>query len=406
MKGNCIIAQSGGPTAVINASACGTIQEAMKYDNIDQIYGAHNGILGVLNNELYDLRKESSTTIDGLRYTPSSGLGTCRYKVKTDKDFGRIIEVIKQHAIRYFFYIGGNDSQDTVNKVHQLANKEGYELRAIGIPKTVDNDLVGIDHCPGYGSVIKYLAAMVREVGLDTEASYSVDKVNVIETMGRHTGWIAAGTALARQADGQAPDLIVLPEIPFVQDDFLAQVNRRLEKQGHAVIVISEGAKYADGTYVAEVKGDFAVDSFGHKQLGGAALTFKEMIEDNLNVKTRWCRPSIISRNGAHFASQTDADEAYRLGQFAVTSAVGGVSGKMVSLKRVSDEPYRVELELTDLEMVANEEKRIPRDWITEDGYFVNEKFIRYATPLIQGEVKPPIVNGLPEFVRLKKQFI
>ena len=406
MKGNCIVAQSGGPTAVINSSACGVIQEALKHSEITGIYSAHNGILGILNEEIIDLRKEKSETIAGLRTTPAAALGSCRFKVKSKDDFERILTVFKKYDIRYFFYIGGNDSMDTADKVNKLAARKGYDFCAMGIAKTIDNDLAFTDHCPGYGSVIKYLATMVMEAGRDTEALYTTDTVNVIEAMGRNAGWIAAGTALARYDEIDAPHIILLPEVPFDEEKFKSKVDYYLKKIGRAVIVVSEGTKYADGTYISEQKGDFAKDSFGHTQLGGAANFIKEFVEREVNVKARFAMPSTIQRNGIHFASQTDSDEAYMLGQRAVQTAMDGVTGKMVTLERTSNAPYRCTTGLADLSDVANGEKYFPMDWITDDGFHTTQEFIDYARPLIQGEVKPVIKDGLPYFVRFEKHFV
>jgi len=406
MKGNAIVAQSGGPTAVINASACGVIQEAMKHPEIEGIYAAHNGILGVLNEKIFDLRKEDPADIEALKVTPSSALGSCRHKVKTEEDLKRILDVFIKYNIRYFFYIGGNDSQDTADKVNKLAAKQAYELRAIGVPKTIDNDLAFTDHCPGYGSVIKYLATMTMEAGRDTEALYTSDTVNVIEAMGRNAGWIAAGTVLAKRDEKDAPHIILLPEITFHEENFKAKVDYFLSKLGYCVIVVSEGTKRADGTYIAEEKGEFAKDAFGHTQLGGAANYIKEFVERHLKVKARFNIPSTIQRNGLHCASLTDSNEAYMVGQKAVQLAIEGISGKMVSLERTSDDPYKCETGIADLADVANGEKFLPKEWITNDGFFVTDELTKYARPLIQGEVKPVMKDGLPSFIRFKKHFV
>jgi 6-phosphofructokinase 1 len=406
MKGNSIVAQSGGPTAVINASACGVIQEAMKHKEITGVYAAYNGILGVLNERIFDLSREEPAAVEGLKVSPASALGSCRYKVKKAEDFEKILAVFKKYNIRYFFYIGGNDSQDTADKVNNLASEQGYELRCIGVPKTIDNDLACTDHCPGYGSVIKYLATMTMEAGRDTEALYTADTVNVIEAMGRNAGWIAAGTALAKRDEEDAPHIILLPEAPFNAQRFKDKVDNLLSTMGRAVIVVSEGTKNADGTYIAEQKGDFAKDAFGHTQLGGAANYIKELVEREVKVKARFAIPSTIQRNGIHFASLTDSKEAYLAGQRAVELAVQGVSGKMVTLERVSDDPYLCRTGEAKLADVANGEKFLPREWISDDGFFVTEEFIKYARPLIQGEVRPLIEDGLPKFIRFKKHFV
>jgi 6-phosphofructokinase len=406
LKGNCIVAQSGGPTAVINASACGVIQEAFKHKEITGVYAGHNGILGVLNDEIYDLGKEDPRDIEGLMTSPASALGSCRHKVKKDEELARIVEVFRKHNIRYFFYAGGNDSQDTADKVNKLALREGYELICVGVPKTIDNDLAYTDHCPGYGSVIKYLATMTMEAGRDTEALYTSDTVNVIEAMGRNAGWIAAGTALARRDEEDAPHMILLPEAPFDKDKFTARVDYFLKKIGRCVIVVSEGTQNPDGTYIAEQKGDFAKDAFGHVQLGGAAFFVKELVEREVKVKARFAIPSTIQRTGIHFASLTDSKEAYMVGQRAVQLALQGVSGKMVSLERVSSDPYRCETGTVDLAKVANGEKKLPKEWIAADGFSLTAEFDRYARPLIQGEVKPVIQGGLPRFVRFRKVWV
>ena len=406
MKGNCIVAQSGGPTAVINASACGVIQEAMKHAEIDGVYASHNGILGILNEEIFDLRKEDAATIEGLKRTPSAALGSCRYKVKKQEDYEKVLHVFKKHNIRYFFYIGGNDSMDTADRVNALAAEEGFDFRAVGVPKTIDNDLAHTDHCPGYGSVIKYLATMVMEAGRDTEALYTTDTANVIEAMGRNAGWIAAGTALARRDEVDAPHMILLPEIPFDPEKFHARVDYFLRKLGRVVIVVSEGARTRDGSYLAEQKGEFAKDSFGHTQLGGAGTYIKTLVERENKVKSRFAIPSTIQRNGIHFASQTDSTEAYLAGQTAVLLAVQGTTGKMVTLERVSNTPYRCDLGTVDLKAVANDEKPFPREWVGEDGFSVTEDFLTYARPLIQGEVATLIRDGLPHFIRFAKHFL
>ena len=406
MKGNCVVAQSGGPTAVINASACGVIQEAMKHEEITGVYAAHNGILGVLNGALFDLRREDPAVIEGLKATPASALGSCRYKVRTDEDFRKILDVFRRYNIRYFFYIGGNDSMDTADKVSALAAREGYELRAMGVPKTIDNDLACTDHAPGYGSVVKYLATMVMEAGRDTEAMYTTDTVNVIEAMGRNAGWIAAGTALAKRCEEDAPHIILLPEVPFDVAAFKARVEHYLATINRCVIVVSEGTKYPDGSYIANQTGEFASDAFGHTQLGGAGLFVKDLVEREIKVKARFAIPSTIQRTGAHFASLTDSMEAYTLGTEVVRRALAGENGKMVTLERTSDDPYRCETGLALLSDVANGEKLFPREWIAADGFSVTGEFDRYARPLIQGEVKPVMKDGLPLFVRFRKELV
>ncbi len=406
MRGNCVIAQSGGPTAVINASACGVIHEAMRHREIKDIYGAHNGIIGILQRRLFDLRKEDPSTLRLLCLTPSSALGTCRYKLTSDKELETTVQVFREYDIRYFFYIGGNDSQDTANRINELAITQGYALKVIGIPKTVDNDLDFTDHCPGYGSVIKYLATLTLETGLDTEASCTSDPVNVIESIGRNAGWIAAGSALAKREEYDAPHIILFPEVAFDVDKLKDRLEHYLSKIGRAVIVVSEGLRTSDGSYVAQQKGNFSKDAFGHTQLGGSSSFIREVVESEFHVKSRCCNPSIILRNGMHCASFVDHHEAMLVGKMAVRLAISGISGKMVTLVRQSNDPYKCGTGMVDLGEVSNQEKLLPRDWISTDGLFVENNFIKYAKPLIQGEVKPVMDSGLPHFARLKKHFI
>jgi len=406
MKGNCIVAQSGGPTAVINASACGVIQAAMKSPAITGVYGAHNGILGVVNEKIFDLGKETPETIQGLMHTPAAAIGSCRYKVKTEEDFARILDVFRKYDIRYFFYIGGNDSMDTADKVNRLAAAQRYEFCAMGVPKTIDNDLAITDHCPGYGSVIKYLATMTMEAGRDTEALYTTDTVNVIEAMGRNAGWIAAGAALAKRERQDAPHIVLLPEVPFNETAFKEKVAEWIDSIGRCVVVVSEGTKYADGSYISEQKGNFAKDAFGHVQLGGAANFIKNLVEAEVKVKARFAFPSTIQRSGAHIASRTDSDEAYLAGRTAVELAVSGENGKMVTLVRSGGQPYLCETGVAALSDVANGEKLFTAEWISDDGFGVTDAFVDYARPLIQGEVAVPMKDGLPDFMRFEKHFI
>jgi 6-phosphofructokinase len=324
--------------------------------------------------------------------------------VRAEEDFAKIVDVFKRFGIRYFFYIGGNDSMDTADRVNKLAAREGYDLMALGVPKTIDNDLAYTDHCPGYGSNIKYLAAMTMEAGRDTEALYTTDTVNVIEAMGRNAGWIAAGTALARGSEEDAPHMILLPERPF--EEFKGRVGHYLSTLGRCVIVVSEGTKNPDGSYISEQKGEFARDAFGHTQLGGAANYIQQLVEREVKVKCRFAIPSTIQRNGIHFASKTDSDEAYMAGRRAVELAVEGVNGKMVTLERASSDPYRCETGTADLADVANGEKLFPVEWISDDGFFVTEEFLDYARPLIRGEVPAVIEGGLPRLMRFKKSWV
>ena len=402
--GNCLVAQSGGPTAVINASVAGVISEALNQECIEEIYGGMNGVLGILKEDLIDLAEESQQNIRGLRYTPASALGTCRFKLKRDQEYERILEVFEAHNIRYFFYCGGNDSQDTADKISKLAQSKGYTLRVIGVPKTIDNDLVTTDHCPGYGSVVKYLCSVVKEYALDHEAMGQHDLVSIIEVMGRNAGWIAAGTTLAKSKENpnDAPHLIYLPELPFSQDRFVEDVQNVLKKNRYCMVVVGEGLVDKDGNYVANSAS--GQDAFGHQQLGGVGDYLANFIEQNLAVKARSCKLGIGQRAAAQCSSQTDNDEAFMAGQAAVQAAMAGETDKMVILVRGEGETYSCETGLAPLSEIANGVKEIPSDWISEDGVSMTAKFIKYAQPLIMGEVEVPYENGVPAYVRLSKR--
>ncbi|HWA85380.1 MAG TPA: 6-phosphofructokinase [Opitutus sp.] len=403
LVGNVLVGQSGGPTAVINASVAGVVAEALNHECIEEIYGALNGVLGILQEDLIDLAAESQQQIRALRHTPGAALGTCRYKLKKQSDFERVLEVFKAHNIRYFFYIGGNDSQDTADKISKLAQEQAYELRVIGVPKTVDNDLPITDHTPGYGSVIKYISTSIRELACDNEAMGQGDLVSIVEVMGRSAGWIAAGAALAKRRDHphDAPHLIYLPEIAFDQNKCLEDIKRVLKREKYCMIVVGEGLIDADGNYVSA---SAATDSFGHAQLGGAGEFLKELVEANLpGVKARVAKPGIIQRAAAHAGSKTDSDEAYLAGQAAVLAAVRGETDKMVTLVRGDGDHYTCETGLAPLSEIANGVKKLPREWINDDGTSMNFQFLRYAQPLIQGEVAVPFENGVPVFARLDK---
>ena len=403
LVGNVLVGQSGGPTAVINASVAGIIAEALNHECVEEIYGALNGVLGILQEDLIDLASESQQQVRALRHTPGAALGTCRYKLKKQSDFERVLEVFKAHNIRYFFYIGGNDSQDTADKISKLAQQQNYELRVIGVPKTIDNDLAITDHTPGYGSVIKYVATTVRELACDNEAMGQGDLVSIVEVMGRSAGWIAAGAALAKRRDHphDAPHLIYLPEIAFDQTKCLEDIRRILKREKYCMIVVGEGLIDADGNYVSA---NAATDAFGHAQLGGAGDFLKELVETNLpGVKARVAKPGIIQRAAAHAGSKTDSDEAYLAGQAAVAAAIRGETDKMVTLLRGDAEHYTCETGLAPLSDIANGVKKLPREWINEDGTSMNFQFLRYAQPLIQGEITIPYDNGVPVFARLDK---
>ena len=403
LVGNVLVGQSGGPTSVINASVAGVITEALNHDCIEEVYGTLNGVLGLLQEDLIDLASESQQQIRALKHTPGAALGTCRYKLKKQQDFERVLEVFKAHNIRYFFYVGGNDSQDTADKISKLAQQQGYELRVIGVPKTIDNDLPSTDHCPGYGSVIKYLSTTIREIACDNEAMGQGDLVSVVEVMGRSAGWIAAGTALAKRRDQphDPPHIILLPEIPFDQAKVLEDIRRVLKREKYCMVVVAEGLVDSDGNYVAA---DAATDAFGHAKLGGAGDAFGEIVEAGIpGVKVRVAKPGLIQRAAAHLASKADVDEAYLAGQAAVRAAVEGHTDKMVTLVRGDTEHYTCETGLAPLSDVANSVKKLPREWINEDGVSMNFQFLRYAQPLIQGEIALPFDNGVPVYARLDK---
>lgn len=407
-KGVALVAQSGGPTAVINASACGVIQEAVRQSVISGILGANRGILGALEEDLFDLTAEDPETISGLLSTPSAAIGSCRYKLgslNSDRaKYERLLAVFQAHNIRYFFYIGGNDSMDTADKVHQLAQEAGYELRVVGIPKTIDNDLPCTDHCPGFGSVAKFMATATLEAGRDTEAMYTFDAVTLIEAMGRNTGWIAAACGLARRDERDAPQLVYVPEIPFDSDRFLGDVEDVLRRLGGACVVVSEGLKDASGEYLRAETGSFGADRFGHRQLGGVAEYLKELIETRLKVKARFNKLGTCQRNAIHFASQTDSQEAYLCGQEAVRQAVAGRSGVMITLERISHKPYECCTGTVPLSQVANKVKFLPREYMNAAGNHITQAMREYALPLIQGTVPLRMhEDGLPLFVRFRR---
>ncbi|MGV3774425.1 MAG: 6-phosphofructokinase [Verrucomicrobiales bacterium] len=409
LTGNLLVAQSGGPTSVINASIAGVIQEAGKHECIEEIYGGLNGIYGILNEDLIDINDEKARAIEGLKYTPGPALGTCRYKIDFKKkpeqaarDMDRLFEVFQAHNIRYFFYAGGNDSQDTSNQIHAEAVKRNFEMRVIGVPKTIDNDLPHTDHCPGYGSVIKYNAATVMEVALDVGGMATDDGACcIIEVMGRSAGWIAAGTVLAKRHENDAPHIILLPEIAFNEAAFLAKVKETIDQIKYCIVVVGEGLKNEKGEEIGADKSK--LDAFGHPVLSGAADRLAELIQGKLNTKTRTVKLGYAQRAAAHYASLTDANEAAMCGEAAVRAAIDGRSGFMVKLVRSSNDPYQCTTDLQDLADIANAVHHIPRDWISEDGFLPNEKFIDYARPLIIGEVKAPVEGGLPRYVALDK---
>ena len=405
LTGACIFGQSGGPTAVINASAYGVIKAALESPNVTRVLGAANGIVGVLNDRLYDMGEEDAYELSLLLHTPSSELGSCRYKIKDpdvdDTDYKRILEIFKKYDVRYFFYNGGNDSMDTCNKISRYMEKVGYDCRVMGVPKTIDNDLFGTDHCPGFASAAKYIATSCMEVSKDAKV-YDSGMITIVEIMGRHAGWLAASAAVATYC-GAGPDLIYLPEVDFSMDKFLADVKAVYERTGKVLVAVSEGIHYADGTFVSEAKTS-ATDGFGHAQLGGLAAMLAEIVKKETGVKVRGIELSLLQRCGAHLASQTDVDEAYLAGKTAFESAEAGETGKMVAFKReMVNGKYTCKMELLPLTAVANYEKKIPLEWINAEQNFVTDEFIDYIMPLLQGEPDIPRENSMPRYARLKK---
>ena len=403
--GSCIFGQSGGPTAVINASAYGVIRAALDAEEITKVYGAAHGIRGVLDDKLYVMDEEDPAELKLLLNTPSSELGSCRYKIadpeKDDTDYKRILEIFKKYNVRYFFYNGGNDSMDTCNKISRYMESVGYECRVMGVPKTIDNDLFGTDHCPGFASAAKYIATSCMEINKDARV-YDNGMITVVEIMGRHAGWLAASAALATEF-GSGPDLIYLPELDFDMEKFIADVERVYAANGKVLIAVSEGIHYADGRFVSEAKTS-ATDGFGHAQLGGLASMLAEILKERTGAKVRGIELSLLQRCGAHLASKTDIDEAFGAGQEAVKQAVSGTTGKMVAFEReYIDGKYHCKMVLLPLESVANFEKKVPVEWINEDGNGLKHEFIDYVLPLIQGEPELPLEHSLPRYARLKK---
>jgi 6-phosphofructokinase 1 len=402
---NAFYAQSGGVTAVINASACGVIETARKHsDKIGTIYAGKNGIIGALTEELIDTSLESDESIAALRHTPSGAFGSCRYKLKgleeNRREYERLIEVFKAHNIGYFFYNGGGDSADTCHKVSQLSETMGYPIQAIHVPKTVDNDLPITDNCPGFGSVAKYIAVSTREASYDVRSmAKSSTKAFVLEVMGRHAGWIAAAGGLAADADNDIPIIILFPEVEFNQEAFLANCKQKVESHGYVIVVVSEGAHWPDGRFLAE---QGTRDAFGHAQLGGAAPVVANMIKENLGYKFHWSVADYLQRAARHLASKTDVEQAYALGQAAVELALEGKNAIMPAVIRTSNEPYAWEIQEADLSKVANVEKMMPAEYITDDGFGITQAGRDYLLPLIQGEDYPPYKNGMPDYVTLK----
>ena len=407
LTGSVIIGQSGGPSAVINASAYGVIRTALENENITKVYGAFHGIKGVLNDQLMIMDEEDPKELEHLLYTPSSALGSCRYKIADpdvdDTDYKRILEIFQKYNVRYFFYNGGNDSMDTCNKISKYMNRVGYECRVMGVPKTIDNDLAGTDHCPGFASAAKYIATSVMEVSRDCRV-YDTGMVTIIECMGRHAGWLTAAAALAG-VKGEGPDLIYLPEVDFNMDAFIADVKRIYAEKKNCIVAVSEGIHYADGTFVSEAKTS-GTDGFGHAQLGGLAARLADVVKAATGAKVRPIELSLLQRCAAHCASGTDIAESFLSGKTAVEAAVSGETDKMVGFACTRDENgYQCRPQLFDLSLVANTEKKVPVEWISADGNGVTQDFIDYCLPLIQGETGMVKEDGLPRFCRLKRVF-
>ena len=404
-KLNAFYAQAGGVTAVINASACGVIETARQYrQQIGKVYAGRNGIIGALTEDLIDTSKESARAIARLQYTPGGAFGSCRYKLpdleENTAPYERLLEVFQAHNIGYFFYNGGGDSQDTAWKVSQIGERLHYPIICVGIPKTVDNDLPITDNCPGFGSVAKYVAVSMREASFDVASMAKTStKVFVFEVMGRHAGWITAACGLARDKAGDPPQILLFPEIPFDEEKFLAQVRQCIDKYDYCTIAVSEGLRNPNGTFVSE---SGLQDVFGHAQLGGVGPVIANVVQQKLGYRYHWAVADYLQRAARHIASKTDVEQAYRLGEAAVQLGLQGKNAVMPTLERVSNKPYKWRIGVAALQDVANQEKLLPRDFISEDGFSITAKCHAYLQPLIQGEAYPPYKNGLPDYVRLK----
>ena len=401
MKKNVIVGQSGGPTAVINASLYGVVYEALnREDTLGTVYGMINGIEGFLCDQVMDMKPlELSGELELIKTTPGSYLGSCRYKLPEDLEdevYPRLFEKFTAYNIGYFFYIGGNDSMDTVSKLSRYANQIESDIRFIGIPKTIDNDLVLTDHTPGFGSAAKYVASTVREIAVDASVYDNKKSVTIVEIMGRHAGWLAASSVLARKFEGDNPVLIYLPEVAFNQETFIEKVKTALETTPNLVVCISEGINDGNGTFVCELASDVGVDTFGHKMLTGSGKYLENLVKERLGVKVRSIELNVCQRCSSSMLSKTDQKEAIASGAYGVTCALKGETGKMIAFNRTED--YRIDYVTEDVNLICNQEKTVPLEWITNDGSDIGEEFIHYATPLIQGDVSVPSENGLPKF--------
>jgi 6-phosphofructokinase 1 len=403
--GNCLVAQSGGPTAVINSSLYGVLTAAMECKTIDKIYGGLHGIEGIINGKIINILDFPSKILKQIKYSPAAALGSCRYRLKDFKegkdDYIRIFEAFEKYNIRYFFYIGGNDSMDTADKINKYADEIGYDVKVIGIPKTIDNDLMFTDHCPGYGSAAKYIATTTLEIALDTEV-YPKNTINVLEVMGRNAGWLTASAALVREKIPWLKHLIYIPEIVFDENKFLEDVENAYKRNGNIFIAVSEGIVDKNGEYVSKRNNMYTEDAFGHAHLGGVGDYIEKIIKENIYKRVKMVRLGTTQRCAMHFASKTDFEEAEVLGERAVEFAIRGISGKMVSIVRKSNYPYVYDIDIVDLNKVCNKEKKIPLSMINEEGNNVTKEFIEYARPLIYGEIDLPFIDGLPHYTNLK----
>ena len=409
-KPNAFYAQSGGVTSVINASACGVIESIRENrSTFGKLLAGANGILGALNEELIDTSLETKAAIANLRYTPGGAFGSCRYKLKSfeenEREYRRLIDVFRAHDIRYFFYNGGGDSQDTANKVSELGKKLDFPVQCIGIPKTVDNDLPHTDCSPGFGSVAKYIAISTKEAALDIQSMCATStKVFVLEVMGRHAGWIAASSVLAREEEADAPHIVLLPEIPFSKKSFLKKVNRTVKEKGFCVVVVSEGVRDSKGKFLSDSAA--GKDAFGHLQLGGVAPVIANMVTDNLGFKNHWAVADYLQRSARHIASGVDVEQAYQVGRAAVKFALQGKTAVMPTIIRKNDQPYRWSIGEVKLSKVANIEKKMPRSYIDADGFNITKKGRNYLAPLIKGEDFPRFQNGMPVYAKLRSQLV
>lgn len=406
LKGAVLVAQSGGPTSVINSSTYGVVKAALEHKNVTRVLWAANGVEGILGNKIFDMRAEDPAELALLKQTPAAAFGSCRKKIKDESDLAKIVEVCQKHDVRYFFYNGGNDSMDTCQKVSDYAKKIGYEMRVMGVPKTIDNDLAATDHTPGYGSAAKFVATTCMELAKEAGV-YGTSPVIVVEVMGRNAGWLTAAAALASQT-GFGPDFIYLPEVAFDFEKFFVDIAKLHEKKKNILVVVSEGIHDKDGKFITEYANETSKDSFGHTQLGGLAAFLASEIKKRLNIKVRGIELSLLQRCAAHCASKTDIEEAFNVGKATFKAAASGETGKMIAYKCARDKAtgYKCEYISVPLADVANHEKKVPLDWINKEGNNINNKFVEYALPLIQGEPNIIRENGLPRYAKLRRKQI